>query len=53
MKIRNQIYLLSLACLTLSGCSHVQPVIIDENINYPQKINLTGNGYSRLSYLLE
>lgn len=53
MKIKNQIFLLSLACLTLGGCTPVQPVIIDEEINYPQEINLTWLEYDKLSYLLE
>jgi hypothetical protein len=28
-------------------------VVIDEGINYPQELELTGNEYSKLSYLLE
>jgi hypothetical protein len=53
MKIKNQIFLLSLACIALSGCTPTLPVVIDEEINYPQEIVLTGNEYSKLSYLLE
>ena len=53
MKIKNQIFILSLACLTLNGCTPTQPVIIDEEINYPQEIILTWNEYDKLSYLLE
>lgn len=53
MRIRNQILLLSLACLTLNGCTPAQPVIIDEEINHPQEIILTWNEYDKLSYLLE
>jgi hypothetical protein len=53
MKIKNQIFLLSLACITLAGCTLVQPVIVDEEINYSQEVELTGNEYSKLSYLLE
>lgn len=53
MKIRNQIFLLSLACVSLAGCTPVQPVIIDEEIDYSQEVELTGNEYSKLSYLLE
>lgn len=53
MKIKNQIFLLSLACITLAGCTPVQPVIISEEIDYSQEIELTGNEYNKLSYLLE
>ena len=53
MKIKNLIFLLSLACITLSGCSPTMPVFIDEEIKYPQEIVLTGNEYGKLSYLLE
>jgi hypothetical protein len=53
MKIKNQIFLLSLACLTLCGCSPTLPVVIDEEIDYSQEVELTGNEYSKLSYLLE
>ena len=53
MKIKNQIFLLSLACITLAGCTPVQPVIVDEEIDYSQEIELTGNEYNKLSYLLE
>ena len=53
MKIKNQIFLLSLACITLAGCTPAQPVIIDEEIDYSQKVELTGNEYTKLSYLLE
>lgn len=53
MKIKNLIFLLSLACIALSGCSPTMPVVIDEEIKYPQEIVLTGNEYSKLSYLLE
>jgi hypothetical protein len=53
MKIKNQIFLLSLVCLSLCGCTPTLPVVIDEGINYPQELELTGNEYSKLSYLLE
>lgn len=53
MKIKNQIFLLSLACLALWGCSPTMPVAIDEEIDYSQEVELTGNEYSKLSYLLE
>jgi len=53
MKIKNQIFILSLSCLSLCGCSPTLPVTIDEEIDYPQEISLTGNEYSKLSYLLE
>ena len=53
MKIKNQIFLLSLACITLAGCTPVQPVIVDEEIDYSQGVELTGNEYNKLSYLLE
>ena len=53
MKIKNQFFLLSLAYLTLCGCSPTMPEIIDEEINYSQEINLTWNEYDKLSYLLE
>jgi hypothetical protein len=53
MKIKNQIFLLSLACITSAGCTPIQPVIIDEEIDYSQEVELTGNEYSKLSYLLE
>ena len=53
MKIKNQIFLLSLACITLAGCNHIQPVIIDEEIDYSQEVELTNSEYSKLSYLLE
>jgi hypothetical protein len=29
------------------------PVVIDEEIDYSQETNLTGNEYAKLSYLLE
>ena len=53
MKIKNQIFLSSLACLSLAGCSPVQPVVIDEEIDYSQEFELTGDEYAKLSYLLE
>ena len=53
MKITNQIFLLSLACVTLSGCTPTLPVIIDEDIDYSQEIDVTGNEYAKLSYILE
>ena len=53
MKIKNQIFLLSLACLALWGCSPTLPMVIDEEIDYSQEINLTWNEYAKLSYLLE
>jgi hypothetical protein len=53
MKIENQIFLLSLACITLAGCTPVQPVIIDEEIDYSQEVELNGYEYNKLSYLLE
>ena len=40
MRIKNQIFLLSLACITLAGCSPVEPVVIDEEIDYSQEIDL-------------
>jgi hypothetical protein len=39
--------------ITLTGCSPILPVAIDEEIDYTQEITLTWNEYSRLSYLLE
>ena len=53
MKIKNQIFLLSLGCITLTGCTPIQPAIINKEINYSQEVELTGNEYSKLSYLLE
>ena len=53
MKIKNQIFLLSLACITLASCTPVQLVVVDEEIDYSQEIELTGNEYNKLSYLLE
>lgn len=53
MKIKNQIFLLSLACLALWGCSPTMSVAINEEIDYSQEVELTGNEYSKLSYLLE
>ena len=53
MKIKNQVFLLSLACISLSGCIPAQPVIIDEKIDYSQEIKLTWLEYDKLSYLLE
>ena len=53
MKFKSQVFLLSLACLTLWGCSPTLPVIIDEEINYSQVVNLTWLEYNKLSYLLE
>ena len=53
MKTKNQIFLLSLACLYLWGCSPTMPVVIDEEIDYSQEVELTGNEYDKLSYLLE
>ena len=53
MKIKNRIFLLSLTCISLTGCTPVQPVIIDEEIDYSQEIEVTGNEYAKLSYLLE
>ncbi len=53
MKFKNQIFLLSLAYLTLWGCSPTMPVVIDEEIDYSQEVELTGNEYAKLAYLLE
>ena len=53
MKFKNQIFLLSLAYLTLWGCSPTMPVVIDEEIDYSQEVELTGNEYVKLAYLLE
>ena len=53
MKIKNQIFLLSLACISLAGCTPTLPVVIDEEIDYSQEIELTWIEYSKLSYLLE
>ena len=53
MKIKNQIFLLILACITLTGCSPTLPVVIDEEIDYSPEVELTGNEYTKLSYLLE
>jgi hypothetical protein len=53
MKIKNQIFLLSLACISLAGCTPTQPAIIDEEIDYSQEVKLSENEYSKLSYLLE
>jgi hypothetical protein len=41
MKLKNQIFLLSLACLTLAGCTPTLPVTIDEEIDYSQEVALT------------
>ena len=53
MKFKNQIFLLTLAYLSLCGCSPTLPVVIDEEIDYSQEVELTKNEYSKLSYLLE
>jgi hypothetical protein len=53
MKIKNQIFLLSLACISLAGCTPTEPAIIDEEINYSQEVKLSENEYTKLSYLLE
>ena len=53
MKLKNQIFLLSLACISLAGCNPTLPVVIDEEIDYFQGVELTGNEYNKLSYLLE
>jgi len=53
MRFKNQIFLLGLACITLSGCTPTLPVTIDEEIDYSQKIDLTWDEYDKLSYLLE
>jgi len=53
MRFKNQIFLLGLLTITLSGCTPTLPVTIDEEINYSQEINLTWNEYDKLSYLLE
>ena len=53
MKLKNQIFLLSLACITLVGCTPTAPVIIDEEIDYSQEVEVTGNEYAKLSYILE
>jgi hypothetical protein len=41
MRFKNQIFLLGLLTITLSGCTPTLPVTIDEEINYSQEINLT------------
>ncbi len=51
--MRKQILLLGLAGIILSGCTPTLPVIIDNEIDYPQEITLTWLEYSKLSYLLE
>lgn len=53
MKFKSQVFLLSLACLTLWGCSPTLHVVIDEEIDYSQVVNLTWLEYNKLSYLLE
>ena len=53
MKIKNQIFLLSLACISLAGCSPTLPVVIDEEIDYSQEVDINEDEYGRLSYLLE
>jgi hypothetical protein len=53
MEIKNQIFLLSLACINLAGCTPVEPAVIDEEIDYSQEVKLSENEYSKLSYLLE
>ena len=53
MKIKNQIFLLSLTCITLAGCTPTLPIIVKEKIDYSQEVELTGYEYSKLSYLLE
>ena len=53
MKLKNQIFLLSLLAITLSGCTPSTPVIIDDEIDYSQEVALTWNEYDKLSYLLE
>ena len=53
MKIKNQIFLLGLACTCLAGCSSIQPVIIDEEIDYSQEVDINEDKYGKLSYLLE
>ena len=53
MKLKNQIFLLSLLAITLSGCTPSMPVIIDEEIDYWQGVSLTWSEYDKLSYLLE
>ena len=53
MKLKNQIFLLSLACLTLAGCTPSTPLTVDEEIDYWQEITLTWSDYDKLSYLLE
>ena len=51
--MKTKIFLLSLLCITLSGCTPNLPVIIDEEIDYSQEVLLTWNEYSKLSYLLQ
>ena len=53
MKLKNQIFLLGLLAITLSGCTPSTPVVIDEEIDYWQKLALTWSEYNKLSYLLE
>ncbi len=53
MKLKNQIFLLSLFTIILTGCTPTQPATIDEEINYPQKISLLPNEYPKLIYLLQ
>jgi hypothetical protein len=38
MKIKNQIFLLSLVCIGLAGCT---PVYIDKEIDYSKEVELT------------
>lgn len=53
MKFKNQIFLLSLACIGLAGCTPTLPVVINEEIEYSLEVELTWNEYNKLSYLLE
>ena len=39
--MRKQFLLLSLAGIILSGCTPTLPVIINDEIDYPQEITLT------------
>ena len=34
-----------------SGCAPTLPVVVDEDINYSQEIQITGDAYAKLSYL--
>jgi hypothetical protein len=52
-KIFSFLILISSLLIILTGCTPTLPVAVDENIDYSQEIEVTGNEYSKLSYLLE